>query len=181
MTPKQFKQSVQKGELSLGFWDSLTHYMICIFILIITISFFATRISDGEQLSFDLETVATLIIPSAISALFYLWQKHKLKFIKINTSLSLEKIKEILELISKEQNWYIDKSTKNIFIARSQPGFNLRSWGEQITVLHEKGIVYVNSICDPEKRSSIISGGMNRKNKKLIIERLLSASNYPIV
>lgn len=177
MTSKQFKQSIQKGELSLGFWDSLTHYMFCVFILIIPICFLLIRISDGAPITFDINTLATIIIPSALAGIFYLWQKHKLKFIKLNISLPQEQVKEILELISKEQNWYIEQSTKKIFIARSQPGFNFRSWGEQITVLNEKGVFYVNSICDPEKRSSIISGGMNRKNKKLIVDKLRSTSS----
>lgn len=66
-------------------------------------------------------------------------------------------------------------ATNDAFIANTNPGFFSGSWGEQITVLFYQDSVFVNSICDPNKRSSVISWGRNSENEDTLIDKINEA------
>jgi hypothetical protein len=67
--------------------------------------------------------------------------------------------------------------TKGCIIARTSPGIFSGSWGERITIILDKNRVLINSICDPEKRSSVVSMGRNRKNCRTLINEIKNAAN----
>lgn len=54
----------------------------------------------------------------------------------------------------------------------TNPKLTSGSWGEQITVLIKGNRVYVNSVCDLNKRTSIVSFGRNKKNELAILQNI---------
>ncbi|NVK82676.1 MAG: hypothetical protein HWE21_00050 [Cytophagia bacterium] len=74
--------------------------------------------------------------------------------------------------IANQEEWVIRTNRKNTIVAKSNPGFLSGSWGEQITVIINGQNVYVNSICDLDKRPSVVSFGRNRANEMKIIKAL---------
>jgi hypothetical protein len=83
---------------------------------------------------------------------------------------------KIIELTGEELKWrphYIDDQA---VVAKTSPEFWSGSWGEQITILFDNGEILVNSICDPDSRSSVFSNGRNTENINLLVERVKAAS-----
>jgi len=46
------------------------------------------------------------------------------------------------------------------------------SWGEQVTLIFSGKKILINSICDPDKKSSIVSYGNNKRNVENILEEI---------
>lgn len=99
------------------------------------------------------------ILPALI---FYLIQRHRLKFKTIDVSVDYDRFHHAVKQTAKELKWNISEMTNDFVIAQS--GFNWKSWGERITIIHDKDKILFNSICDPGKRPSVTSFGMNKLN-----------------
>lgn len=82
----------------------------------------------------------------------------------------------IIEEVGKELKWVPNSRNEYVFKARTFPGFFSGSWGEQITILFGKNEIYINSICDLQKQGSVVSMGRNRKNMRLLLNRIREAS-----
>ena len=100
------------------------------------------------------------ILPALI---FYFIQRHRLKFKIINISLDNKVFQNAAKRTAKELEWKIIQTANDIVVAKST--FSWRSWGEQITILHDKDKILFNSICDPDNRPSVASFGMNKVNR----------------
>ena len=70
-----------------------------------------------------------------MAVVFYIIQKHRLKFKTINISVDNNAFHHAVEQTAKELEWDIIQMTNEIVVAKS--GFSWRSWGEQITILHD--------------------------------------------
>ena len=95
---------------------------------------------------------------------------------RVDTKLDRDQLNRIIELTGEELKWmpfYVDDQ---IIIAKTFPGFWSGSWGEQITIMFDNGRILMNSICDPDKKSSVFSNGRNTKNINLLVERVKAAS-----
>ena len=118
-----------------------------------------------------------MIIPAILGILFYRLQKRRLKFKSIDTKLTRDELGPIIEKVAKELEWTPFVNNKKIIIAKTHPSFFSGSWGEQITILFDKNRILVNSICDPDKRSSVVSMGRNKKNMNRLIKEITKASH----
>lgn len=58
------------------------------------------------------------------------------------------------------------------FVAHTHPAWWSATWGEQIFVAHDRGGIWINSINDLNKRSSIVSFGYNRRNIRRVTEAI---------
>lgn len=180
MTNDQIQYSIETGELKLGNWDKFTHYGIVGFLFIIPAMFIFFHTKDyfqGISRPFREGEIWFMIIPSILGLLFYRLQKNRLKFKQIETKLTREEIDQIIEKIANELEWITFVKNKKIIISKTFPGFFSGSWGEQITILFDKNRILVNSICDPDKRSSVVSMGRNKKNMNRLIEEIKKASH----
>ena len=101
------------------------------------------------------------ILPALI---FYFIQRHRLKFTVINISVDNNTFHDAVKQTAKALEWDITQMTNEFVVAKS--GFSWRSWGEQITILHDNNKILFNSICDPDNRPSVASFGMNKVNRK---------------
>ena len=109
----------------------------------------------------EFETIELIFLFTTV--FFYILQSKRLRFKKIIISTDKEKFKNALEITAKELKWEIDFYSDNF--VRAHRNWNWTgSWGEMITVIREKDQILINSICDPNTISSVLSWGMNGKN-----------------
>ncbi len=167
MTQAQIQQMKNTGILILTKGQTFWHYSIISFLLIVPImttidvfKYYVTHTYISKQ-PIDFMFGYIWILPSLI---FYFIQKNRLKFKTIDLSVDNNTFHEAVEQTAKELEWNIKQMTHVVVIAKS--GFSWRSWGEQITILHDKDKILFNSICDPDNRPSVASFGMNNVNRK---------------
>lgn len=179
MTNDQIRYSIETGEMKLEFWDKFTHYGIVGFLFFIPAMFIFFHLQDyfqGTPRPFREEEIWFMIVPSLLGLLFYRLQRNRLKFKSIDTNLTREEFDPIIEKVANELEWMPYVANKKVIIAKTHPGFFSGSWGEQITILFDKNRILVNSICDPDKRSSVVSMGRNKQNMNRLIEEIKNAS-----
>ena len=75
-----------------------------------------------------------------------------------------------------ELDWIPVINAKDFKVFKTNPKWYTGSWGEQITVILDNDKVMINSICDLDKKTSVVSFGRNRKNMKRLIEEVENAS-----
>lgn len=178
MNQKILKKCIAKKELHLNFSDTITHYWICVFLLIIPIVIIVVDIINIVK---EVERprregkVYMIIIPILLSILFGLLQKKRLGFKVSNTALDIKMLNEVVEETATELGWIINRRNKNYIKAHTNPSVLSGSWGEQITIIFDKNKVLVNSICDLGKKTSLVSMGRNKKNEQTLIKNVKRA------
>ena len=145
------------------FW----HYSVVLFLLIIpvmtTIDVFKYYVTHSYSSTKPIDyTFGYLWILPAI--IFYFIQRHGLKFKTIDVSVDNDTFHHAVKKTAKELDWNISEMTNDFVIAKS--GFSWKSWGERITIIHDKDKILFNSICDPDRMTSVASFGMNKLNRK---------------
>ncbi len=179
MKRELINKSLETGELQLTLSQKEGHYGIVIALLIIPTVFLFFLIknlitNDLDKIKPELLIFGT--IASGLGFLAYRLQRKRLRFVTVDTNLDRDQLTKIIELTGEELKWapfYIDDQ---VIIAKTFPGFWSGSWGEQITIMFDNGKVLINSICDPDKKSSVFSNGRNTKNISLLVERVKAAS-----
>jgi hypothetical protein len=131
-------------------------------------------IRNGETF-FKEGEVWFIVVPSILLFLTYRLQRNRLKFFLVYSTLDIKQLKKVISDVAKDLDWVTISSNKNVYTAKTFPGFFSGSWGEHITVLFHANTVYINSICDPDKKSSIVSFGRNRKNVQTLIRKIEEA------
>ncbi|MBK7651543.1 MAG: hypothetical protein IPJ20_13565 [Flammeovirgaceae bacterium] len=179
MKKELIRKSLETGELQLTPSQKEGHYAIVIALLIIPTVFLFFLIknlitNDSDKIKPELLIIG--IIACGLGFLVYRLQKKRLRFVRVDTKLDRDQLNRIIELTGEELKWmpfYVDDQ---IIIAKTFPGFWSGSWGEQITIMFDNGRILMNSICDPDKKSSVFSNGRNTKNINLLVERVKAAS-----
>jgi hypothetical protein len=173
---------IETKKLKLKLSDLFTHYLIVFFLFI---PFLLTLYSFIEKYLLNnytgVRSPEEMFIGTSpltiVAIIFFFIQRNKLKFKVVATKLPKERIKEIIELTAKELEWHLEIVNAKIIIAKTHPKWTSGSWGEQITIIFDKSSIMINSICDPDKKSSVVSFGRNKKNVNKLIENIKSASH----
>lgn len=179
MKRELIEKSLETGELQLTLSQKGGHYGIVIaFLIVPTVNLFflikALITNDFDKIRSELLVVA--LIAGGLGFLCYRFQRDRLRFVTVDTNLDRDQLMKIIELTGEELKWspfYIDD---RVIIAKTFPGFWSGSWGEQITIMLDNRKVMVNSICDPDRSSSMFSNGRNTRNINLLVERVKAAS-----
>jgi len=171
-----YDKSIKTHELQLvGFWPSLSHFGLVGFLMFMPAMVLFFHLLDYFQnnpTSFQDGELSIIIIPPILAIVVYLIQKRRLRFRIIQTKLNHIQLKKILINVAEELEWEFISSAKEAYVAKTNPSFFSGSWGEQITILFYQDYVFVNSICDPKKRPSVVSWGRNRKNEETLISHI---------
>jgi len=175
MAQQPIQKMIDRETLVLTKGQTFWHYSVIPFLLMApimtSISVFKYYVTHTYTAARPIEEI---ILPGYIWLLpaiaFFFIQKRRLKFKVINISVGKEIFKEATEQAAKELEWRIEKETSNIIIAKT--AFNWRSWGEQITIIRCNDKILFNSICDPDKRPSVASWGMNKINREIFEQTL---------
>lgn len=180
MNNQIIKKCIEENELQLSFWKKINHYSVVIFVLIIpiTITFYKFKdyLNNYDRTPRENE-IYLFIIPIFISILLYRLQKKRLRFKIVETKLNIEEIYRIVDETAKELGWIINQKTNKYLTANTNPKFTSGSWGEQITIIFNENKILVNSICDLNKKDSIVSMGRNKKNEQTFINNIERASH----
>lgn len=172
----------QRRKLKLKFTDLLNHYLIVLFLLIPLLfslfSFFQKYVLDSYTGVRQPGEMLIVTAPFGLLAIFFLFiQKNRLRFKTIETDMPKEKIKMIIKQTAQELEWHPEMVNDDIVVAKTHPNWWEGSWGEQITILLDNHRILINSICDPNKPSSVVSFGRNRNNIKKLITKINNASS----
>ena len=179
MTKEKIKYGLENRELKLGFWGKIQHFGIVGFCFIIPITLTALYLKDYfNESARPLKTgdIWWVIIPTLLGILFFYVQKRRLRFKKVNTNLNKSELNKIIEKVAAELEWQIYFSNSKAIVAKTHPEILSGSWGEEITILFDYKKVLVNSICDLDKKSSLVSMGRNGQNENKLIEEIKKAS-----
>jgi len=174
-----YLKSLQTNELQLSLWNKISHYGIVLFLLFVSATLpiiHLVKYFQGDGPSFMSGEIWIIIIPFILSLLFYWLQKSRLKFEIVDTRLTHAELINLINTAGKKLEWSMVTSSEKAFIAKTNPSFFSGSWGEQITILFDKHRVLINSICDLDKRSSVVSFGRNRKNVDTLKESIEKAN-----
>lgn len=107
--------------------------------------------------------VAFVLFRLQYRRLFFRWRK---------TVLPPERIDALLRELAEQYDWTIDHMDRDFFVAHTHPAWWSATWGEQIFVAHDRGGIWINSINDLGKRSSIVSFGYTRRNIRMVTEAI---------
>lgn len=166
----------RKQRLKLTTFQYLTHYGVVIFLLFIVclsawdlIRIYRTQSSIDR---YAIEEFISLSWPFLLLAVvFTIIQYRRLKFHEINVSYTEEQFQEAIRRTVEELDWHINNNRKTFFRA-TRPWSWSFSWGEMVTIIKYKDRLLINSICDPDQMSSVISYGWNRKNINTFLKNL---------
>jgi len=168
-----------KKRLILTFKQALTHYFIVPFLLLVpfwtVIDLYQIYISKNYN---GMHTGKELIISClpflALALLFAIIQYRRLNFKSIKISFTKKQFQEALRRTKSDLNWKVKINNEEILIAYRPNDWKSGSWGEMITIIKGKEYLLMNSICDPESTSSVVSFGSNSRNLKAILMNLMN-------
>lgn len=165
---------VSNRKLKLTNGEKFHHYSILFFLAVLplfSIYFFYKYyfIGDytGPRKPVNFYVIGTVGIILMIG--FYLLQTRRLRFIEIIKEVDYDELYLSIKQCAFELEWEIVKKTKTEIIATRKNSF---MWGERITILIEPDRILINSICDPDKMTSLLSYGHNKENIKCLKKRI---------
>lgn len=166
MEPSQFNHSITTKKITLNVSQKLTHFHIVILFAVLSITgvFFVITSEDKATLERSSYPCIGFI---ALTLIFYFIQKRRLRFIVIDTILERNQLQKAIDYVASKRNWKEITSNDDYYLATSYVGLLGGSWGEYITILFYNNKIYFNSICDPNKKTSLSSYGRNREHAKL--------------
>ena len=91
-------------------------------------------------------------------------QRSKLKFQNLPTTLNKQAIYDCIYHLSVTYDWDIDHYGDDCIVAHTNPALWHLTWGEQKFIVFDQNQVWLNSVNDLNKRTSICSFGHNKRN-----------------
>lgn len=169
------------GRLNLSIGNAMTHYGLPIYLFAVPFAFSGFTTYDCLQgintFHKPLLLFAFISIPTVLGILVSYWQYRKLFFMKIETSLNLDQLYEVIQQIGGQYEWLCEHAGEDCIVIHTPGGFSKMSWGEQVFVVFDERQVWINSICDLQRRASITSFGQTKKNIRRLQEAIAEAEN----
>ncbi len=170
--------------LKLTVFQTLTHYEMVLLLLLIVlltdwslIEIYLTDTYTGVLTTGELINSSLPFLGLAI--IFAIIQYRRLNFKEFQVSYTDEQFQEALKRTVNDLEWKIESNNKTFL--RAFRSWNWTgSWGEMVTIIKDKDRLLINSICDPDKMSSVTSYGWNKRNVKTFLKNLSDVlSNKP--
>lgn len=151
-----------------GIW---AHYLLPIMLLYLPLFLALITLTGMASISTNvLLWIAAVCVPVAF--ILFRLQYRRLFFHWWKTGLPPEQIDRLLRELAEQHEWTIDHMDRDFFVAHTHPAWWSATWGEQIFVAHDRGGIWINSINDLGKRSSIVSFGYTRRNIRRVTEAI---------
>jgi hypothetical protein len=160
------KVKFKKNIIILRPFDSSVHYGVSFALIIILIINFCSNLYYGFWNNENIVLDVSLLILSIVVAIR---QKFLLELTIINTIINKENIKEQIIKITEINNWEIENNTSEYLIVR----INKTLSTECLIIKFSKNGFYIGSINHPGSRNSFGSMIKYKKNKKMIIQKIL--------
>lgn len=107
-----------------------------------------------------------------IPLLLFRVQRNRLDFEEVPTHLSVEEIGSLFIELAEVHEWSIDHLGYDCIVAHTNPSRWSFTWGEHIFVVYDSGRVWLNSVNNLDRRSSIVSFGYTRRNCRRIVDAI---------
>lgn len=137
---------IKDGYLKLGISKCFTHYHTTFILLVLSVTLLWTH----PFKSIDFQNITRLSILGLacfiVVAISFLYQRNRLKFHSIKTSLSIYEIDEVIIKVKTQLKWVYVAEFEDIFVAKTN--VPSEAGGEKITIILNPGEVFINSICD---------------------------------
>lgn len=181
----QHEEMITKdGRIKLKFGQAIDHYLLVIILLFVPaltlydlFTIYITDTYDGKRTSNELLYTA---IPFFILAIVvFIIQRNRLKVNEIKIYYTEDQFQEAVQQTIEELKWLVEINEEKVFRAR-RPWNWKSSWGEMITIFKEEDRLLVNSICDPDGKTSVASWGWNNKNINVFYKNLRKAISSKI-
>jgi hypothetical protein len=169
------QNSIASGRLQLNTQQKVTHYFPVLIGLIfpaVGLFLYVESYFKNETIPYRMQNPWIWIISFMLFMLIYWLQHKRLRLKTIETSLSREDSLMIVRAAIKKLNWGTKTNNKEVIIAKVFNGWLAGSWGEQVTIIFDGNKMYINSICDPDKKSSLTSYGNNKKNIAILLSEI---------
>lgn len=167
---------IRTGRLNLDFWDASTHFGFPLFLFSLPLIMIAVGLyyafAEDKQTINDSILLWMIVVPVILGMISTYVQQQKLYFKTVRTNLSKEELCKIMEEVGKGRKWIFDYVGDDCVVAHTKPGIFAASWGEQIFMVFDQGKVWVNSICDLQKRSSVTSFGRTTEHVRSLIKAI---------
>lgn len=154
-------RNILNNQIGLTARQLVTHYLVVILLLFfefLLVYVLVTSKANGYSVYGLIGAV------SAVLLITFLWQRRRLSFRMYKFNITDQQFKEAVMRTAVYLEWSVE--VLNDSYARAFRGSNFSgSWGEMISIKHEGGSVYINSICNPYARSSVASYGWNERNR----------------
>lgn len=151
-----------------GVW---VHYLLPIMLLYLPLFMTLITLTGMASISTNvLLWIAVVCVPVAF--ILFRLQYRRLFFHWRKMVLPPERIDALLRELAERYDWTIDHMDREFFVAHTHPAWWSATWGEQIFVAHDRGGIWINSINDLNKRSSIISFGYTRRDIRRVTEAI---------
>lgn len=180
MTESQINYSFDTKRLPYTFWQKLKHFYPAIMLVLIPLSFsvlylrnYFNKLPAANGLIFT----GVMLLLFIVGIILFIRQINRLKFKSIKCTITKNELEVIVKKVADELEWNIDAKHGRFIIASNAPGFFSGSYGEQITILYGNNQVLVNSVCDPNKTTSVVSMGRNNKNERRLLEEIDNSFN----
>jgi len=167
--------------LKLSRWQALEHYFVVIFMLIVPFlmliflfEIYISKTYTGVRTANDFISFALPMVVIAI--VFYFIQNRRLRFREFQIKYTNQEFQQAVRRTVREYEWEIEINNEHIFRA-NRPSNWTGSWGEMVTIIKGKDRLLINSICDPDKWSSVLSYGWNRRNVNTFLKNLSDVKN----
>jgi hypothetical protein len=171
----------RKKRLKLKILQTLTHFGIVLFLLFIVSlsawSLFQIYITDTYTGVRSANELIKSSLPFlALALLFAFIQNRRLRLREFKVAFTDDQFQEAIERTVKDLEWRVDRNNKTFFRAY-RPWNWTGSWGEMVTIIKDKDRLLVNSICDPDRMTSVASYGWNKKNINTFLTYLTDVIN----
>lgn len=157
--------------LNLGTEGALTHYGFPLFLGSIPF-FFLLFDGYGYMVEGRQDWVFSWfwcgVLPGVLAVAFWCNRRLKLNFRAVPTALPAETLLEVVEELARENDWTVDYTGTDYIVAHTNPRGWRAGWGEQIFMVFDRGQVWINSLNDLNKRSTICSFGYPKKNIRIL-------------
>lgn len=172
MDQSKFNDVITTGRLPLSGSQAFTHYTVVFSFAGLSLFGIYLMLTSEDTASFE-RSLYGCIIFVALSLLFYVIQKRRLRFIVMDTILNRNQLQQVIDYVASRRDWKKTTQGEHHYTATSYDGFLGGSWGEYITILFHNNKIYFNSICDPDKRTSVTAWGRNWEHARLFKKAVL--------
>jgi len=167
---------IEKERIKLTVMQAVGHYFVVFLLLLVCgltayslFEIYVTKTYTGVPTSNELIRTSLPFFIGAI--IFYFIQRARLNFYELTIKHSEEEFEEALRRTAAELEWEIEVHQKKYVRAIRNSNWT-GSWGEMITIIKDGDRLLLNSICDPDKMTSVASFGWNKKNLKTFSSNL---------
>ncbi|MEZ4803506.1 MAG: hypothetical protein R2797_12100 [Gelidibacter sp.] len=186
MDKKTIKIMTKTKRLKLSKSDLFWHFSIVplfliapIFTLWSFVEYYLLETYDGVRTPIELSKAGIGFLIVAI--FFFVLQRNRLKFkeYKSLTNIEIQSFDLAIQQTARELDWKMDVWEED-FAKAHRNRSDIASRGEMITIIRKNNKILINSICDPNKLTSVSSLGWNKTNRETFIRNLNASRQHRI-